>query len=56
MLVKYYKYWGEKYGERQGDREERKIRGISCSTLMFSSMLLLILDTNYQIALEWELR
>ena len=23
MLVKYYKYWGEKYGERPGDREKR---------------------------------
>jgi hypothetical protein len=23
MLVKYYKYWGEKYGERTGDREKR---------------------------------
>jgi hypothetical protein len=23
MLVKYYKYWGEKYGERLGDREKR---------------------------------
>lgn len=52
MLVKFYKYWGEKYGERQGDREERKIRGISCSTLMFSSVLLLILDINCQIALK----
>ena len=39
--------------ERRG---ERKIRGISCSTLLFSSVLLLILDTNFQNALEWELR
>jgi hypothetical protein len=23
MLVKYYKYWGEKYGEMSGDREKR---------------------------------
>ena len=37
-------------------REERKIRGISCSTSLFSSVLLLILDTNFQNALEWELR
>jgi hypothetical protein len=22
MLVKYYKYWWEKYGERQGDKEK----------------------------------
>jgi hypothetical protein len=58
MLVKYYKYWGEKYGERQGDREKRgeKDKGISCSTSLFSSVLLLILDTNFQKSLEWELR
>lgn len=37
-------------------REERKIRGINYSTSLSSSVLLLILDTNYQIALEWELR
>jgi hypothetical protein len=37
-------------------REERKIRGINCSTLLFSTVLLLILGTNYQIASKWELR
>jgi len=46
MLAKYYKYWGEKEIER---REERKTRGINCLTLLFFSVLLLILGSSFLI-------
>jgi hypothetical protein len=47
----YYKYWGEKYGERLGDREKRgeKDKGVSCLTFIVFSVLLLILGLSFLI-------
>jgi hypothetical protein len=57
MLVKYYKYWGEKYGERPRDREKRgeKDKGINSFTLLFFSVLVLILDSNFLAMSRWKL-
>ena len=50
MLVKFYKYWGEKYGERQGDREKRGEKDKGDQLLNFSVYYFVAIDPRYKLS------
>ena len=57
MLVKYYKYWGEKYGERLGDREKRgeKDKGDQLLNIVIFFVFVLIVGSNFLTMSRWQL-
>lgn len=50
MLMKYYKYWGEKYGERQGDREKRGEKDKGDQLLNFTVFFCVAIDPRYKLS------
>ncbi|XP_066317809.1 zinc finger BED domain-containing protein RICESLEEPER 2-like [Miscanthus floridulus] len=50
MLVKYYKYWGEKYGERQGDREKSGEKDKGDQLLNFTVFFCVVVDPRYKLS------
>jgi hypothetical protein len=50
MLMKYYKYWGEKYGERQGDREKRGEKDKGDQLLNFTVFYCVAIDPRYKLS------
>lgn len=50
MLVKFYKYWGEKYGERQGDREKRGEKDKGDQLLNFNVFFCVAIDPRYKLS------
>ena len=50
MLVKYYKYWGDKYGERLGDREKRGEKDKGDQLLNFIVFFCVAIDPRYKLS------
>jgi hypothetical protein len=50
MLVKYYKYWGNKYGERQGDIDKRGEKDKGDQLLNFVVFYCVAIDPRYKLS------
>jgi len=50
MLVEYYKYWGDKYGERLGDREKRGEKDNGDQLLNFVVFYSVAIDPRYKLS------
>lgn len=50
MIVKYYKYWGEKYGEMLADREKRGEKDKGDQLLNLAIFFCLAIDSRYKLS------